>query len=183
MTPPLQLGRVGDVQARRLSVKFVAATNRPLLEAIAAGRFRQDLFHRLAVHSLRIRPLRERPEDIAILARHILQQHHLESMLPLTSALQAELMAHAWPGNVRELRNELIRRATQNSAVGSNGSNGRVHDDTGRTLRSTRDNHERQVIRTALAQSAGNVTAAAQQLGLHVTTLRRKMRHLEIEAR
>ena len=178
-----EVRRVGDVQARRLSVKFVAATNRPLLDAIAAGSFRQDLYHRLAVHSLRIRPLRERPEDIAVLARHILQQNHLESMLPLTAALLAELMVHAWPGNVRELRNELIRRATQNSAVGSNAANERVRVDAGRTLRSTRDNHERQVIRTALAQCAGNVTAAAQQLGLHVTTLRRKMRHLEIEPR
>jgi len=158
----------------------VAATNRPLRETIAAGRFRHDLFHRLAVHSLRIKPLRERTEDIAILARYILEQYDLESMLPLTSDLLAELIEHDWPGNVRELRNELIRRATQKVAFGSGQ---RKRTSSARTLRSARDNHERQLIRTALAECEGNVTATAQQLGLHVTTLRRKMRHLEIEPR
>lgn len=101
---------VGSTETRRVDVRVIAATNRDLEEAIAAGRFRPDLFYRLNVVSIVIPPLRERREDIPLLARHFVEEKSCR--LGLTSkqigdgVLEA-LAAHAWPGNVRELENAI----------------------------------------------------------------------------
>jgi DNA-binding NtrC family response regulator len=96
---------VGDVKEKRVQVRFVAATNKNLRDEVVKGKFREDLFYRLNVVSIRLPALRERGEDVAHLARHYL----LRRGRTLGDAAAATLMAYAWPGNVRELFNVLER--------------------------------------------------------------------------
>jgi DNA-binding NtrC family response regulator len=102
--------RLGAVRERPVDVRFLAATNRPLRELVDAGRFRADLYFRLSIIGLTAPPLRERGEDVLLLARHFLEQHArvygrpVPRLLPLACV---RLLAHDWPGNVRELRNML----------------------------------------------------------------------------
>ncbi len=100
--------RVGDNAARDVDVRVVAATHRDLKAEVAAGRFRADLYYRLAVVPVHVPALRERAEDIPVLARHFFQQSG-QPDFPLTDELVRRLLAHDWPGNVRELRNFVHR--------------------------------------------------------------------------
>jgi two-component system response regulator GlrR len=100
--------RVGETRARAVDVRFVAATHRNLEAEVAAGRFRQDLYFRLAVVQLRVPPLRERTEDIPLLVRHFVTQAG-KADFPLSGELLQRLAEHTWPGNVRELRNTVER--------------------------------------------------------------------------
>ena len=104
--------RVGDDRTRRADVRIVAATNRDLKKAVAAGRFREDLFYRLNVFPTQVPPLRERMDDIPLLAKHFveLSTKELKCAKPrLTKAAVAKLQSYDWPGNVRELRNVIER--------------------------------------------------------------------------
>jgi DNA-binding NtrC family response regulator len=101
-----ELTRVGGTSTVRLNVRVVAATNQDLARRVEAGRFRPDLFYRINVLPLRVPPLRERPEDIPLLAAHL-----LPSGVTLRPEALQRLCAHSWPGNVRELRNVLERAA------------------------------------------------------------------------
>ena len=104
--------RVGDDRTRRTNVRVVAATNRDLKQAVAAGRFREDLYYRLNVFPIQVPPLRERMDDIPLLARHFvaLSAKELKCAKPrLTRAAAAQLQSYDWPGNVRELRNVIER--------------------------------------------------------------------------
>jgi transcriptional regulator with GAF, ATPase, and Fis domain len=105
--------RVGDDRTRRADVRVIAATNRDLKKAVAAGRFREDLYYRLHVFPVLVTPLRERKEDIAVLAKHFIELsvRDLKCVKPrLTRAGVVQLQNYNWPGNVRELRN-LIERS------------------------------------------------------------------------
>jgi DNA-binding NtrC family response regulator len=97
-----EIRAVGDTESKKVKVRVVAATNRDLEEEVKGGRFREDLYYRLAVVKLAVAPLRERPEDIALLANHFAAAGGLPA---LPDEVQAALAAHSWPGNVRELRN------------------------------------------------------------------------------
>lgn len=104
--------RVGEDRTRIADVRIVAATNRDLKKEVAAGRFREDLYYRLNVFPIRVTPLRERREDIALLAAHFVQLSARELGCPqprLTRAGLAQLETYDWPGNIRELRNVLER--------------------------------------------------------------------------
>jgi transcriptional regulator with GAF, ATPase, and Fis domain len=104
--------RVGDDRTRRADVRIVAATNRDLKKEAAAGRFREDLFYRLNVFPIRVSPLRERMDDIPLLAKHfvVLSTRELKCAKPrLTPAAVSKLQNYDWPGNVRELRNVIER--------------------------------------------------------------------------
>jgi len=93
-------------------VRLVAATNRDITQSIATEQFREDLFHRLNVVQLRLPPLRERGEDILILAGHFLKMFRAtmnKNVDGITSAARQKLLVHHWPGNVRELRNAIER--------------------------------------------------------------------------
>ncbi len=105
---------VGASKVEHAEVRVVAATNRDLKRAIADGRFREDLYYRLAVITVRMPPLRERREDVPALARDFLarQAERGEPSAEVTDEAMALLQAHDWPGNVRELQNELQRAAT-----------------------------------------------------------------------
>jgi DNA-binding NtrC family response regulator len=102
--------RVGSTAERQIDVRVIAASNRPLREDVEAGRFRADLFYRLNILSVELAPLRERPEDIGVLAHHFLAQSRRTMPHGFTDAALDTLRAHPWPGNIRELRN-LVERA------------------------------------------------------------------------
>lgn len=104
--------RVGEDRSRTVDVRIIAATNKNLLQEVEAGRFRQDLFFRLSVFPIELPALRERPEDIPLLARYFIDKASRRHSLPaprLTPAVLARLQAHAWPGNVREMENVIER--------------------------------------------------------------------------
>jgi DNA-binding NtrC family response regulator len=106
-----ELKRLGENHYRSVDVRVIAATNRDLTSEVAAGRFREDLFYRLSVLRLRIPPLRERREDIGLLARSFVQKlrPELDPTEVVSSQVLTLLMSHDWPGNVRELRNVVER--------------------------------------------------------------------------
>ena len=104
--------RVGEDRTRFADVRIVAATNRDLKKEVAAGRFREDLFYRLNVFPIQVAPLRERKEDVALLAQHFIKLSAKELGCPkprLTRAGMAQLQSYDWPGNIRELRNVIER--------------------------------------------------------------------------
>ncbi|MCU0664224.1 MAG: sigma 54-interacting transcriptional regulator [Myxococcota bacterium] len=179
--------RVGDNAEREVDVRLVSATNRPLLEDVAARRFREDLYYRLRVIPLHLPPLRERVEDIPLLAAHLLpllaQRLHRPGMTLSPSALE-RLLAHRWPGNVRELVNAL-----EYAVAMSNGKRIRAEDlpaevmeNTSRYRRSGKTpQDEASRIRAALESAGGNRAKAARLLGMHRVTLYRKLEQLGIE--
>ena len=103
--------RIGGTKGRTVDVRVVAATNRDLGREVQAGRFREDLYFRLAVVRVEVPPLRERREDIPLLAAHLLRELGADPAEQLTADVVDQLVAYDWPGNVRELRNELTRMA------------------------------------------------------------------------
>jgi transcriptional regulator with GAF, ATPase, and Fis domain len=108
-----QYERVGEERTRTVDVRIIAATNRDLLKEVSAGRFRQDLFYRLNVFPIEVAPLRERKEDIPLLAAYFLEKATRKLKVPparLTQAHITQLQNHNWPGNIRELQN-MIERA------------------------------------------------------------------------
>ena len=187
---------LGDVRARKVDVRVVAATGRDLRRAIAAGQFREDLFYRLDVVAVRIPPLRERSEDIPALAAHFLARHarlrpELGGMSLSDDALEA-LRAHRWPGNVRELEHALERAVvladgplireqdlpdTVRAAAAPAGPS-RVHG----TLSVKRETRllEEQLIRAALERTGGNRTRAAELLELSYRALLYKIKEYGI---
>jgi two-component system response regulator HydG len=187
-----ELRRVGENQCRRVDVRVVAATHRTLAEEVRAGRFRADLYYRLHVLTVRIPPLRERFEDIPLLATHVLQRLNREGR-PFCRVVRAEaldrLREHAWLGNVRELEGVLERAVhamgpegvlTMESLGDLGGGLGppMVRERTG-ALRERKRAFEVEMIRAALERAGGNKTRAARALGLTRQGLWKKLRHLE----
>jgi len=111
--------RVGETRSRTADVRIVAATNRDLKQEVAAGRFREDLYYRLNVFPIKVAPLRDRKEDIPLLASHFMEIAVKELRCPrprLTRAGIETLLNYDWPGNIRELCNVIHRFAGQDSA-------------------------------------------------------------------
>jgi transcriptional regulator with GAF, ATPase, and Fis domain len=188
--------RVGSTVPRRVDVRFVAATHRELEADVRAGRFREDLFYRLAVIRIKIPPLRERPEDVEPLARAMLARAAAalgrRDVGIAGDALEA-LRGWRWPGNVRELGNAL-ERALVLRAPGTTGpisaeEIGASLDDApreataaaGTTLAGKVDALERAEIEAALRRARGVKARAAQALGLSRPTLDKKMADLDID--
>jgi transcriptional regulator of acetoin/glycerol metabolism len=178
-----EIYRLGECAPRRVEFRLVAATHRDLREEVAQRRFRQDLFYRVAVTSIRIPPLRERRDDIPLLAGHILRhqaERHGRALPELDpEALQA-LMAHDWPGNVRELRNVLEGMLLLG---GCRLSRDDLPDELRQSARAAAglvegqlEEAEREVIRQAVERSRGNLTQAARALGIAKSTLYLRLR-------
>jgi two-component system response regulator HydG len=179
-----QVRRIGGNKNISLSVRVVAATNRQPLAAVKDGKLRQDLFYRLNVFHLELPPLRERGEDIALLAGYFLDSFavkYQKTKLPWSSDFAAALQAHSWPGNVRELRNAMERLTVL--AGGSELSAADFKQFCLSTLIEEAADlapislaeAERQAIERALAATAGNKTQAAQLLGITPKTLSAKL--------
>jgi transcriptional regulator with GAF, ATPase, and Fis domain len=188
--------RLGSSETVRVDVRVVAATNCDLEARIAEGRFREDLFYRLNVVPLHLPPLRERPGDIPLLARHFVDRICRAEAIPakeLAAAALVRLAAHSWPGNVRELENSIEmavalsgdRRLLDAADFPLRGRPAPAElaaatplPDGGLNYAETLASIERNILRQALARSGGNKKAAAELLGLKRTTLCAKVRSL-----
>jgi len=189
--------RVGGTEELRVDVRLVAATNRDIVDAIAAGEFREDLFHRLNVVQFQLPPLRERGEDVVLLAEHFMKifraglNKNVSGFKP--AALQ-KLLSHRWPGNVRELRNvverALILETTheiQPASLPEFGvearwkKNNPVAVAPEESLDAAMERLERELIQAALEQSNFNLTRAAEQLKLTRHSLRYRMQRLNMK--
>jgi len=173
--------RVGSSKTRRADVRIVSATNSDLAEEVSAGRFRQDLLFRLNTVEIHLPPLRDRREDIPLMATHFLRQHagryrkHMEGIDP--AAMQA-LLRHPWPGNVREL-DHVVERAVL-MALGATLEARDLGLQSGREVsRRLEDMSLEEVegflIQRTLAQCDGNVSRAAEKLGLSRSALYRRL--------
>jgi DNA-binding NtrC family response regulator len=186
--------RVGSNKTLTADVRLIAATNKNLDEQVKAGKFREDLFFRLAVVQIVLPPLRERPGDIPLLAKTFLKEFARENdknVNDFTAESLEALMNYAWPGNVRELRTAVehavvLTRGEKAGlrdlppavrAAGSEGSPARLLAQPDLTMADA----EKQLIARALKDGAGNRTEAARKLGMSRRTLHRKLHlyHLE----
>jgi DNA-binding NtrC family response regulator len=174
--------RLGSVRDRRVDVRFVTATHRPLEDLVAEGRFRADLFFRLRVVTLRLPPLRERGADVLLLAEHFLDLHakrYRKPRLVLGEAARDAILRHAWLGNVRELKNAMEQAALSaaGEVVGPEHLSLLPQPAAARpaAARSGLVEVERGLIADALAREGGNVTRAARTLGISRDTLRYRM--------
>ena len=174
-----QVHRIGEVKPRKVNFRLIAATNRDLAADAKAGRFRQDLYFRMANVTIEVPPLRDRVEDIATLAQHYLAKTLAEYSLP-TRRLHPDLLAHLetlpWPGNVRELgaRIEAMCFMARGEIIGLDdfepGLSRRVAS-APPPRPEMREDNERRAMRAAIDRCDGNLTAAARVLGIAKSTL------------
>jgi DNA-binding NtrC family response regulator len=186
--------RVGGLRAKTVNVRIVAATNRDLEAAVAAGEFRADLYYRIKVLTIEVPPLRERGTDVVLLARHFLARAARQYRLPpreLTAEAEAALLRYTWPGNVRELAHLMERVALlhRGSRIGADDlglprarTDGSVVVEAGKGTRVdfsgggiVLDEVERTLIVEALGAAQWNRARAAQLLGISTDTLRYRM--------
>ncbi len=184
---------VGAQNSIQVDVRVVAATNKTLEQEIERGNFREDLFYRLNVIPFHVPPLRERLEDVPILADYFLREFttaYGRKPKELTPQAYQTLAEHHWPGNVRELRNMIERIVILNPQVRIDarhiplnttrkGAPERVSDRFG-SLQEVRESVEREYILKKLEETSGNVTRTAELLGLERSNLYRKMKTLGI---
>jgi two-component system nitrogen regulation response regulator GlnG len=209
----LQSGEVTSVGARQpeqVDVRILAATHRDLESAAAAGRFREDLLYRLRVVPIHVPPLRERPEDVAVLAEHFIHRYAEEltgELHFLSEAALERLSAYEWPGNVRELENAIKRAlvladgevlspedfAFLEGGAPETGSGADLEGlltsevraaladpDPSELYRRILARVERPLLETVLAHTGGNQIKAAALLGINRNTLRKKITDLDI---
>jgi transcriptional regulator with GAF, ATPase, and Fis domain len=188
--------RVGGSTPIPTNTRVIAATNQNLAELVRARRFREDLYFRLNVVTIELPPLRERGEDVVLLAEHFLQQFAARARRrppKFTAAARKRLLAHSWPGNVRELRNVMERLAYLGpedadkidapdlalSLSPQAADDGPLALDL--PLAEATQRFQTEYIQRHIDRLRGNMTAAAEKLGLHRSNLYRKMRQLGME--
>ncbi|MES2390392.1 MAG: sigma-54 dependent transcriptional regulator [Acidobacteriota bacterium] len=177
---------VGSLSARKVNVRIVAATHRDLHAAIASGRFREDLFYRLSMVELTVPPLKDRPEDIPLLARHFIKKFSRDfnkKIDGLTRRASIVLERHTWPGNVRELEHAIGRACmlTEGNMLDVDALPDQlVHavsvPDSDDDLSSPLADQERRMVEEALRLSGGNQSEAARRLNIGRDALRYKMK-------
>jgi DNA-binding NtrC family response regulator len=179
--------RLGGSGVTEVDVRVIAATNRDLEKAVEAGEFRGDLYYRLAIFPIRIPPLRERGEDVLLMAEHFLDRFRRELKKPrlrLAPDAVSALRAHAWPGNARELQNALERAAILNEGElsaadlglagnvrGTAAAGGSLAEASSRAAKEV----ERAKIEATLRECKWNKAAAAERLGVSYKTLLNKI--------
>jgi two-component system NtrC family response regulator len=180
-----RMTRVGGREEIEIDVRVIAATNTDLKNATSQGKFREDLYYRLAVVTINLPPLRERPDDVRLLAQAFLQrfaaENGKENLVFQPDALRA-LVRYNWPGNVRELENRVKRavimadgrRLTVQDLELSQASGAAI------TLKEARENLERELIQQTLQRHSGKISSAAMELGISRPTLYELMEKLAI---
>ena len=200
-----EIQRIGSDRLHRVDVRIITATNRDLVAEVERGRFRADLYHRLAVYPIRVPPLRERRGDIPLLATHFADSARRRlglGPLHLSDEVRERLAAADWPGNVRELEN-VVSRAVLRAAAGRPPGErivvGLGHVDVAASsereetprrasrpiagpLREQVDEFERRLIREAVERHGGNQAAAARELGMHRANLHHLARRLGLRS-
>ena len=188
----LTIRKIGGQEEIPVDVRIIAATNRDLYQDIHTGQFRSDLFYRLNTFAIALPPLRERPEDIPLLARYFIQEFNQRlqrEVQGIASEYEAALLDHEWPGNIRELRNTIERSMVltegawlmpetlppqfEESRTSHDGREG----ETNWSMARVEENH----IRKVLSLNNHNKREAAHQLDIGLTTLYRKMKKYKIE--
>jgi len=183
--------RVGGTRTIKVDIRLVAATNQDLEQAIEQGRFRQDLYYRLNVVSIEMPPLRERREDIPLLASYFVEKYSARCnrrVLGISPEARARLSAYDWPGNVRELENTIERavvlgttdqilpedlpEALLETVAAESPQSAKYHDAVAQT--------KKQIILEAMLQAEGNYTEAARILEIHPNYLHRLIRNLNL---
>jgi transcriptional regulator with PAS, ATPase and Fis domain len=188
--------RVGGTQELKVNVRLLAATNRDIIQAISQDQFREDLFHRLNVVQFRLLPLRQRGEDVVLLARHFVEtfgRSMNKLARELSQAARQKLRLHHWPGNVRELRNVIERaliletgKEIEPESLPDFQLEARLHPAaapktaTGGSLDEMTENFERDLINSILAQNRYNLGRTAEQLKISRHALRYRMQRLNI---
>jgi len=185
--------RVGGTRTIKVDIRLISATNRNLEAAIASGQFRQDLYYRLNVVSLEMPPLRNRQEDIPLLAHYFAVKYGEKCnrrINGIAAAARVRLVSYDWPGNVRELENAIERAIVlgtteqilledlpesilESEAATAIGSEPRYHDAVAQT--------KKQIILSAMQQAKGSYTEAAKLLGVHPNYLHRLIRNLNLK--
>jgi transcriptional regulator with PAS, ATPase and Fis domain len=187
---------VGSTQSRRVDVRVIAASNRDLLTEVQRGRFREDLYYRLAVFPIHVPPLRERPGDVAPLAEFFLALHgrrEHKARVVLSEEAAQQLASYSWPGNVRELENE-IQRALALAEPGDRLEpkdfslshsaplpNEAAKIEDGESLRESMQRLEALMLRRALKAHRGRRAATARSLGITREGLYKKLKRFGIE--
>jgi Nif-specific regulatory protein len=184
--------RVGGTHPIRINIRLIAATNRDLEEAVRKGEFRQDLYYRLAVVNLTLPPLRERREDIPMLARHFAQKYAMRCRIkakPISREAMAALVNYEWPGNVRELENAVERALVMGSSDAvlledlpeSLLEQSPPEDVTEGKYHASVKELKKHLILDAVEQTGGNYVEAAGLLGVHPNYLHRLIRNLQMK--
>jgi DNA-binding NtrC family response regulator len=193
---------VGSTETKSVDVRVILASNVDLAQLVSEGKFRQDLYYRINVVTIRIPPLRERPGDIALLAGHFLRHFNKETgreMIGFTEAAIGAMRQYSWPGNVRELENAVERavvlsrrpqidvddlpeslQATFASAPVLRAAEGVIPDQP-MPLTIALETPERLIIEAALKRNAWNRQATAAELDINRTTLYKKMRKYRLD--
>jgi two-component system response regulator PilR (NtrC family) len=192
--------RVGGTQELRVNVRLIAATNRDIVEAIQQEHFREDLFHRLNVVQFRLPPLRERGDDVLLLAEHFFRHFNAamnKQVKAISRPARQKLLSHHWPGNVRELKNVIERalileteREIQASSLPDFKLEAQLQKTTATTPHVTGDKSldellagfERQLINAMLERNNFSLTRTAEQLKISRHALRYRMQRLDLSA-
>ena len=173
--------RVGASRPVPFDVRIISATNQPLYDMVDSGGFRQDLLYRINTVEIELPPLRERKEDIGLLADHFLKMYgerYQKSGLKMEDRTRKQLLNYTWPGNIRELQHA-IERAVIMSEGGSISAEDVLpsRKEKARPSQSLKvEDVERHAMVKAIEKSGGNLSQAAEELGIGRTTLYRKMK-------
>ncbi|MDE2805169.1 MAG: sigma-54 dependent transcriptional regulator [Gemmatimonadota bacterium] len=180
-----EIRRVGSSKVRRVDVRVISATNASLHETVARGDFREDLFYRLNTVEIALPPLRDRGEDVLLLARHFLRKQaarYGRAMEGFSADAEAALLGHAWPGNVRELQHAVERAVllARGTRIQASDFGLRSHEHESAALFDvTLEEAERILIQRAMDRHGGNVSKAAQALGITRSAMYRRLQRLK----
>jgi len=184
-----QIERIGGRETIRVDVRVIAATNKDVVTEMQAGRFREDLYYRLSVVNLNVPPLRERGEDIVILANAFLRRRaqELRRKLRFGDAALEAMTRYRWPGNVRELENTVQRAAIMAHGgvieMGDLGIGVAAAEEDRPSLREARGRAEREAVVEALIKTRGNISQAAKHLGVSRPTFHGLLDKFQVNAK